>query len=171
MKKKLLVLLMTGIVAAGSITACGSKSAGTTTAAETTAAATTAAETSAADAKEETTTAAGSETSAEAAAEGDFAANFDTYLSWTGKEWSAATESEKENAAIAYSIYLTEIISGQEFDKAEIGANLDAAKASGQMPTLIKELDANFTTMDISLKEFSDLAAAQLAEMTSEAAK
>ena len=135
MKKKLLVLLMTSVVAAGSITACGSKAAEPTTAAETT----TAAESTTAAEGAETTAAESEETSAEAeaAVEGDFAANYDTYLSWTGKEWSAASDADKENAAIAYSVYLMEALSGQEFDKDEITQNLDTAKASGQLPTLL----------------------------------
>lgn len=169
MKKKLLVLLMTSVVAAGSITACGSKTA-ETTAAETTTVAESMSEAESADTE---AAAESEETSAEAeaAVDGDFAANYDTYLSWTGKEWSAASDADKENAAIAYSVYLMEALSGQEFDKNEITENLDAAKASGQLPNLIKQLDDNFTSMDMSLKEFVDMAAEQMADLTSQAAQ
>lgn len=157
MKKKLLVLLMTTIVAAGSITACGSKTA------ETTAAETTAAEAA-------TTAAEADTTAAEAESAGDFAADFDTYLSWTGKEWSGASNTDKENAALAYSLYLVEKISGEELDKEEMSAELDKIRGTSQLTDLVNQLDANFSSADISLKEFVDMAAEQMANLTSGAA-
>lgn len=168
MKKRLLVLAMVGIMSASVLTACGGKETATTTAVETTVAA---AETTTAAAAETTTAAADA-----AAAEEDKAiTNYDEYLTWTNTEWSAADDEEKLNAAIAYSVYTTEAMSGQAFDDETKALTVEQMRAAETIMNVVNELDTTLPSFaDKSLKDFADTAVEQvnsLLEEQTEAAK
>lgn len=168
MKKKLLVLAMAGVMTASLLTACGGKETATTTAAvestvaETTVAETTVAETTEAEATEEA-----------AAAEEDKAfTNFDEYLTWTNKEWSVANDDEKLNAAIAYSVYTTEALSGMTFDDETKALTIQEMRAAEDIQNVVNQLDATMPSFaDKSLKDFADTGVAEINKMMEEAAE
>lgn len=170
MKKKLLVLVMTGIMTASVLTACGNKEAATTATeasiAETTAAAET---TEATETTEAGTTEA--DTAAEAAAGEDKAlTNFDEYLTWTNKEWSAANDEDKLNAAIVYSVYTTEAISGETYDDETKALVIEQMKAADDIKNVVNQLNTTLPSFaDKSLKDFADIGVEQINGLMEEA--
>lgn len=151
MKKKLLVFLMVGVMAAFTLTACGSKE----TAAATEAATTVEAVTEAATTEAETTEA--ETAAADAAAEEDAViAKYDEYLAWTDKEWSAANEEEKLNAAIAYSVYVTEALGVEEFDDNTKALIVAEMRKTDEVKNVVSQLDTTFPALKVSIKEFAD---------------
>lgn len=166
MKKKLLVLAMAGVLAASVLTACGGKeTAATTVAAETTVAETTEAETTEAETAE-------AETEEDATSEDKALTNFDEYLSWTNKEWSAADGDEKLNAAIAYSVYTTEAIGGVAFDDETKALTIQQMRDSEDIQNVVDQLDTTMPSFaDKSLKDFADTGVAEINKMMEEAAE
>ena len=167
MKKRVLVTMMVGAMALANLTACGSKeSAAPTTVAETTAADTTAAESSAEETTAAEATTAADTKAADAAADSDFNAQYETYLGWGAKEWEAADEDGKLNAAIAYSIYATEALAGQEFDDAMRAMTAEEMKKTEDVKNAITQLDTTFPSLNMTLKEMVDMSVAQVNSMT-----
>lgn len=167
MKKKLLVLVMTGVMTASLLTACGGKETTTaTTAVETTVAeTTTTAETTEAEVTEEST-----ETKADASLEEDAAiANFDEYLSWTSAEWTAASDDEKLNAAIVYSVYTTEAIGGQTFDAETKAMVIQQMREAEDIQNVVVQLDATLPSFaDKTIKEFADAGVEEINKLAEE---
>lgn len=156
MKKKLLVLAMTGLMTASVLTACGGKETTATTAAETTTVAETTTEA-------ETTEA---ETTEAAAAAADAAIEkFDEYLTWTGKEWTAANDDDKLNAAIVYSVYTTEALSGEEFDAETRALTVSEMRAAEDIQNVVTQLEAALPKFDKSIKDFADTGVEQINTM------
>lgn len=156
MKKKLLVLVMTGMMAASVLTACGDKEAAAPAATETAAAAESTVE---ASTPAETTEAATSEAATTEATTGEDKAltNFDEYLGWTGTEWSAASDEEKLNAAIAYSVYTTEAITGESFDAETKALTVEQMRIAEDIQDVVDQLDSTLPSFpDSSIKDLAD---------------
>lgn len=158
MKKKLLVLAMTGLMTASVLTACGGKETTATTAAETTAVAETTTEAETTEA--ETTAAEADAAVADAAVE-----KFDEYLTWTGKEWTAAGDDDKLNAAIVYSVYTTEALSGEAFDAETRALTISEMRAAEDIQNVVTQLDAALPKFDKSIKDFADTGIEQINSM------
>lgn len=159
MKKKLLVLAMAGVMTASLLTACGGKETTVTTAAtETTVAATTAAETTEA------------ETTKADASEATTALDFDKYLGWTAKEYTAANDEEKLNAAIVYSVYTTEALSGETFDDETKALTIEQMRTSPDIKNVVTQLDTTLPTFaDKTIKDLADTGVEQINALAAEA--
>lgn len=152
MKKKLLVLAMAGVMTASLLTACGGKETTATTAAT---------ETSAAATAEDETT------EAEAA---DTAIDFDKYLGWTAKEYTAADDEEKLNAAIVYSVYTTEALSGVTFDDETKALTIEEMRKSPDIKNVVTELETALPTLaDQTIKDLADTGVEQINALAAEA--
>lgn len=168
MKKKLAIAVaMSCALMAGVVTGCGNKEeaapAATTVAA--TEAATTAAESTEVEAETEaeteTETEAETEVETEAETKAADSASGD-YTSWTGKEWSAASDDEKLAATRFYLIETTKLTAeamGQEYT-----SEMEAAYTDDVIKASIPTLDAAFAA-DASMT------LQQLLDMTAEAAE
>lgn len=164
MKKKLLVLAVAGIMSASVMTACGGKETAATTVADTTTVtATTAAETTA---TAETTAAEATTEAAEATEEDKAITNFDEYISWTNKEWEAADDEEKLNAAIAYSVYTTEqiqLLGGVAADEETRALSVAEMRKAPDIMNVVDQLTTTLPSFaDMSLKSFADTAVEQI---------
>lgn len=173
MKKKLLVLMAVCVMAAMSVTACGS-SASDSKVEETTEAGdfweeTKEAEKESTAAEEETETETVTETETatetETGAEGEWLVSekYDVYLSWTGAEWDAASDEEKVEASIAYTAYVSELMDVSP--AAEMVTALELPSSAEQLQTVVTTLDSMFAyeeTRDMTLLELIELGVSQM---------
>lgn len=168
MKKKLLVLAMTGVITASLLTACGGKETAATTAVETTTM--TEIVTTAETTDAETTEATDAETATEVAGEEDQAiTNYDEYLSWTSEEWTAASDEDKLSAAIVYSVYTTEAIGGEAFDAETKALVIQQMREAEDIQNVVDQLDATLPSFaDKSIKDFADVGVEQINSLTEE---
>lgn len=181
MKKKLLVLMAVCVMAAMSVTACGSSAADSkaeeTTEAgdfweetkeseEETTATETVAETETETETETTTeTAAETETATETGAEGEWLVSekYDVYLSWTGAEWDSASDEEKVEASIAYTAYVSELMDVSSAE--EMVTALEQPSSAGELQTVVTTIDSMFAyeeTRDMTLLELIELGVSQM---------
>lgn len=152
MKKKLLVLAMAGVMTASLLTACGSKETTTTTAAT---------ETTVADSATETA----------AASDDKAVTDYDKYLGWTNKEWAAADAEEKTTAAIVFSVYSAEALSGQTIDPETKALTIAEMRKTNQTDSVVSQLDKTWPEFaEKTLKEFADTGVEQMNTVVEDAA-
>lgn len=175
MKKKLLVLMAVCVMAAMSVTACGS-SASDSKVEETTEAGDfweetkeSEEESTAAEEETETETETATETKTatetETGAEGEWLVSekYDVYLSWTGAEWDAASDEEKVEASIAYTAYVSELMDVSP--AAEMVTALELPSSAEQLQTVVTTIDSMFAyeeTRDMTLLELIELGVSQM---------
>lgn len=143
MKKRMLVLVMAMAMTVAGLTACGDK------------------KTDDAEPKTEDTAPATDESAADDAAASDsLADNLDSYLEWTKEDWDAASDEEKQNAAIAFSIgsMTTMGIEMSDQDIKDAIAQIEADTASvDKMISQTEAIWAGDGTADMTLKEILDM--------------
>lgn len=174
MKKKLLVILLTMATAATLLTACGGKNeekapVETTELSERGESEPEAATESEPEGTGESDTKSLEEVPAESPETEEseevkeFLANYNTYLGWKAEEWTAASDSEKEQAGYAYLLYLAagmKQVGDTDEARAEFYTEL---KAEGGMEEIVAQMEVLFeANKNISIQEFTDEALTQL---------
>lgn len=165
MKKRFLTAAVIGcMMVAGAVTGCGSKTADAPTTEATEAVAT-----EATTAEEESSEAESTEEASEVPMESvqDAATLVEAasdYLTWSGKEWNAATEEEQMAAAKAYlieNVKITAEAAGQEYS-----SEMEASITDDQVKTTYDSLAAGFTQDEsITIQQLLDAAAELMNEM------
>lgn len=79
------------------------------------------------------------------------------YLSWTSKEYSAASDEEKTEAVIAFTIYTSNAM-GLEITEEMFRASLSDETVKSQLDSTKAQIETSLKTIpDTSLKEIADL--------------
>lgn len=164
MKKNLVVMLgISTMLMAGVVTGCGKTEAVAPTTSVSAEASTEAETSTSAETSSEAETSADAETTVSANADAS-----SEYLSWTGKEWAAASDEEKEAVAKFYlleTIKLTAQAAGQEYTD-EMEASITDEMVTANVPALDAAFQEN---ADLKVQDFIDMATSLANEMVNAA--